>query len=94
MLPEAFCEKMKTLLGEEYEAFLAALDRPRAVGLWVNPLKLSLRDQCAHWSWQSASPFPARRRIYSFSEEPSHAHSFRIYRPRTQILPRRHVLPL
>ncbi len=56
MLPEAFCEKMKTLLGEEYEAFLAALDRPRAVGLRVNPLKLSLRDQCAHWSWQSVSP--------------------------------------
>ena len=41
MLPEAFCEKMKTLLGEEYEAFLAALDRPRAVGLRANPLKVS-----------------------------------------------------
>ena len=39
MLPELFCEKMKTLLGEEYEAFLAALDRPRAVGLRLNPLK-------------------------------------------------------
>ena len=39
MLPELFCEKMKGLLGEEYEAFLAALDRPRAVGLRLNPLK-------------------------------------------------------
>lgn len=39
MLPELFCEKMKTLLAEEYEAFLAALDRPRAVGLRLNPLK-------------------------------------------------------
>ena len=40
MLPELFCEKMKSLLGEEYEAFLAALDRPRAVGLRLNPLKI------------------------------------------------------
>ena len=41
MLPELFCEKMKTLLGQEYEDFLAALDRPRAVGLRLNPLKLA-----------------------------------------------------
>ena len=39
MLPEAFCEKMEALLGDEYPAFLAALDRPRAVGLRLNPLK-------------------------------------------------------
>lgn len=39
MLPELFCEKMKTLLGGEYPAFLAALELPRAVGLRVNPLK-------------------------------------------------------
>ena len=39
MLPEPFCEKMKSLLGEEYPAFLAALERPRAVGLRRNPLK-------------------------------------------------------
>ena len=55
MLPELFCEKMKTLLGEEYEAFLAALDRPRAVGLRVNPLKASLRDKSADWSWPSVA---------------------------------------
>ena len=45
MLPELFCEKMKTLLGEEYEAFLSALDRPRAVGLRLNPLKLRHSQQ-------------------------------------------------
>ena len=39
MLPELFCEKMKVLLGPEYGDFLAALDRPRAVGLRLNPLK-------------------------------------------------------
>ncbi|MBQ9148049.1 MAG: RsmB/NOP family class I SAM-dependent RNA methyltransferase [Oscillospiraceae bacterium] len=39
MLPEAFLERMKTQLGEEYEAFLASLERPRAVALRFNPLK-------------------------------------------------------
>ena len=39
MLPEVFCEKMRGLLGAEYGEFLAALDRPRAVGLRLNPLK-------------------------------------------------------
>ncbi|MCR5552552.1 MAG: RsmF rRNA methyltransferase first C-terminal domain-containing protein [Oscillospiraceae bacterium] len=39
MLPDAFCKKMETLLGAEYPDFLTALDRPRAVGLRLNPLK-------------------------------------------------------
>lgn len=39
MLPEAFLRRMKDLLGEEYPAFLASYDRPRAVGLRFNPLK-------------------------------------------------------
>ena len=39
MLPECFCEKMKTLLGPEYDSFLASLEHPRAVGLRRNPLK-------------------------------------------------------
>ena len=39
MLPEAFLERMKTQLGEEYEAFLQSLERPRAVALRFNPLK-------------------------------------------------------
>ncbi|MBR4192975.1 MAG: RsmB/NOP family class I SAM-dependent RNA methyltransferase [Oscillospiraceae bacterium] len=46
MLPELFCEKMKSLLGEEYDAFLAALDRPRAVGLRLNPLKVCSDPAC------------------------------------------------
>ena len=40
MLPALFCERMKTLLGPEYDAFLQALELPRAVGLRLNPLKL------------------------------------------------------
>ena len=39
MLPEAFLERMKLQLGVEYEAFLASLERPRAVALRFNPLK-------------------------------------------------------
>ena len=39
MLPEAFLERMKTQLGDEYEDFLRSLERPRAVALRFNPLK-------------------------------------------------------
>lgn len=39
MLPADFCEKMKGLLGPEYPEFTEALDRPRAVGLRLNPRK-------------------------------------------------------
>ena len=41
MLPDLFCEKMKALLGAEYDVFLSSLDRPRAVTLRLNPLKCS-----------------------------------------------------
>ena len=39
MLPEAFLERMKLQLGEEYGDFLRSLERPRAVALRFNPLK-------------------------------------------------------
>ena len=39
MLPEAFLERMKAQLGNEYEDFLKSLERPRAVALRFNPLK-------------------------------------------------------
>ena len=39
MLPQAFLDRMKHQLGEEYPAFLDTLDRPRAVALRFNPLK-------------------------------------------------------
>ena len=39
MLPEAFLERMKNQLGEEYPEFLNSLERPRAVALRYNPLK-------------------------------------------------------
>ena len=39
MLPEAFLKRMEHQLGAEYPAFLASLERPRAVALRLNPLK-------------------------------------------------------
>ncbi len=41
MLPSAFLERMKRLLGDEYEAFLASYDRPRNTGLRLNPRKVA-----------------------------------------------------
>ena len=39
MLPEAFLNRIRGQLGEEYPAFLESLERPRAVALRFNPLK-------------------------------------------------------
>ena len=39
MLPEAFLTRMKAQLGDEFEDYLASLERPRAVALRFNPLK-------------------------------------------------------
>ena len=39
MLPEAFLARIQTQLGEEYDSYIASLDRPRAVALRFNPLK-------------------------------------------------------
>ena len=39
MLPQAFLDRIRLQLGPEYPAFLAAYDRPRAVGLRLNSLK-------------------------------------------------------
>ena len=39
MLPTLFLQRMQALLGAEYGEFLATYDRPRNVGLRLNPLK-------------------------------------------------------
>ena len=39
MLPQAFLARMEQQLGEAFPAFLASLERPRAVALRFNPLK-------------------------------------------------------
>ncbi len=44
MLPERFTERMKFLLGEEYEAFEKALGEPNVRGIRVNTAKISVKD--------------------------------------------------
>ena len=47
MLPELFEQRMRTLLNENFEAFLASYERPRNVGLRINPLKTdAMPDLC------------------------------------------------
>lgn len=38
-LPEAFCARMKMMLGDDYDAFLSSYDRPSTPSLRLNPLK-------------------------------------------------------
>ena len=41
-LPQAFLERMKAKLGEEYEDFLKSYEVPRQFGLRINTLKISV----------------------------------------------------
>ena len=41
-LPEGFRRRMRSLLGADFEAFLAGYDRPLSRGLRVNTLKISV----------------------------------------------------
>lgn len=43
-LPEAFKEKMKALLGSEYEAYIKSYEEPRAYGLRINRAKISVEE--------------------------------------------------
>ncbi len=57
MLPQEFLQRMEKQLGEEYPAFLASLERPRAVALRFNPLKgqaPALSFTGAQVSWEPA----------------------------------------
>ena len=46
-LPEEFLERMKHMLGDEYDDFLKSYDLPRSYGLRLNLLKLSPADSLA-----------------------------------------------
>lgn len=56
-LPAAFEEKMKSLLKEEYEAYLASYQLPKYQGIRVNTLKLSLEE------WQEKNPFKSLKQV-------------------------------
>lgn len=47
MLPEGFQTRMRELLKDEYEAFLASYDRPLCTGLRMNPLKTGFTGSLA-----------------------------------------------
>lgn len=49
-LPPQFEQKMKQLLGEQFEAFIASYDKPRQYGLRINELKILAED------WKELSP--------------------------------------
>ncbi len=51
-LPEAFEEKMKVLLQEEYESYLQCFEEPRHYGLRVNTKKISVEE------FQNIAPWP------------------------------------
>ena len=43
-LPLPFLERMKEMLGNDYDAFLESYENPRTYGLRVNTAKLSCQD--------------------------------------------------
>lgn len=43
-LPQEFLERMESMLGEEYEAFLKSYEEPRKYGLRVNTAKISVEE--------------------------------------------------
>lgn len=47
-LPDMFVNKMKLLLGEEYERFLASYDEERFYGLRINELKIKASEWTSH----------------------------------------------
>ena len=44
VLPQAFLDRMKDMLQDDYDAFLQAYDQPRTYGLRVNTAKISCED--------------------------------------------------
>lgn len=71
-LPAAFEEKMKRLLKDEYEAYLASYNLPKYQGIRVNTLKVDLEE------WEKINPFNTLRPVpwcpegfyYSSQEKP------------------------
>ncbi|MBP3888223.1 MAG: RsmB/NOP family class I SAM-dependent RNA methyltransferase [Cellulosilyticum sp.] len=72
-LPAAFEEKIKRLLKDEYDAYLASYDLPKYQGLRVNTLKLNLEE------WEKINPFKSLKTVpwckegfyYSADEKPT-----------------------
>ena len=57
-LPVKFCEEMKRILGDEYDAYLASMTEERKYGLRVNTAKISVEE------FEKISPFPLTKIPY------------------------------
>ena len=55
ILPESYCEKMKVLLGEEYDAYIRSFEEESSTAIRVNTGKISLEE------WQEMNPFSTRQ---------------------------------
>lgn len=71
-LPEVFAERMKEMLGEEYDAFLDSYQRPRSYGLRVNTGKIS-RETLERQAPFALRPIPWVKEGFFYQEEDSPA---------------------
>lgn len=70
-LPEAFESRMQRLLGQDYAAFRTALEQPRALGLRVNPAKLSPEQVQSLPFLEGQVPWSAWGHYYKADSRPS-----------------------
>ena len=68
MIPEKFKERMKLLLGGEYEEFLEALGQERYQALRVNPMKMD-REEFLQKAPFSLSPVPWEENGFYYKKE-------------------------
>lgn len=67
-LPEAFEKRMRTMLGQEFDAYLSSYQDTRQYGLRVNPLKISGEELEERTAFH-LHPVPWARNGYYYSEE-------------------------
>jgi len=78
-LPDMFVKKMKLLLGEEYERFIASYDEDRYYGLRINELKIKASEWISHpedmQTYKGQIPWCANAFYYSDDIRPAkHPH--------------------
>ena len=56
-LPQEYTEKMKKLLGDEYDAYIESFNQERLYGLRANTLKISPEDLKSNVDWE-LTPVP------------------------------------
>ena len=61
VLPQAFLDRMKDMLQDDYDAFLQAYDQPRTYGLRVNTAKISCEE------FEKIVPFEVKKNPPGFS---------------------------